>query len=51
MRIEELDTPTLTVNLNTMERNLCSQGDYCQKHSLKLRPHTKTHKFPAIAKM
>ena len=51
MRIEELDTPALTVDLDIMERNLRSLSDYSRKHSLKLRPHTKTHKIPAIAKM
>ncbi len=51
MRIEELDTPVLTVDLDIMERNLRSLGEYCQTHGLKLRPHTKTHKIPAIAKM
>ncbi|MCI0419814.1 MAG: alanine racemase, partial [Acidobacteria bacterium] len=51
MRIEELDTPVLTVDLDIMERNLRSLGEYCQAHGLKLRPHTKTHKIPAIAKM
>ena len=51
MRIEELDTPALTVDLDVMERNLRSLSDYSRKHGLKLRPHTKTHKIPAIAKM
>jgi D-serine deaminase-like pyridoxal phosphate-dependent protein len=51
MRIEELDTPALTVDLDIMERNLRSLSDYSRKHGLKLRPHTKTHKIPAIAKM
>jgi len=51
MRIEELDTPALTIDLDIMERNLCSLSDYSRKHGLKLRPHTKTHKIPAIAKM
>ena len=51
MKIEELDTPALTVDLDIMERNLRSLGDYCRTHRLKLRPHTKTHKIPAIARM
>ena len=51
MRIEELDTPALTVDLDIVERNLRSLSDYCRKHCLNLRPHTKTHKIPAIAKM
>ena len=51
MRIEELDTPALIVDLDIMERNLRSLSDYSRKHGLKLRPHTKTHKIPSIAKM
>lgn len=51
MRIEQLDTPALTVDLDIMERNLRSLSDYCRMHGLNLRPHTKTHKIPAIAKM
>jgi D-serine deaminase-like pyridoxal phosphate-dependent protein len=32
-----------------MERNLSRMGDYCRKHQLLLRPHTKTHKIPELA--
>jgi len=51
MRIEELDTPVVTVDLDIMEHNLRSLAEHCRKHRLGLRPHTKTHKIPAIAKM
>ncbi len=51
MRIEELETPAVIVDLDVVERNLHRLASYCQKHMLRLRPHTKTHKIPAIAKM
>ncbi len=49
MRIEELDTPVLVVDLDVMERNLRRAADYTRAHGLGLRPHTKTHKTPEIA--
>lgn len=51
MRIEELETPAVLVDLDVLEANVRSQSDYCRSHSLSLRPHTKTHKIPAIAQM
>ena len=33
-----------------MDRNLARMADYCREHQLLLRPHTKTHKIPALAK-
>ena len=50
MRIHELETPALIVDLDILERNLQRMADYCQKHGLNLRPHTKTHKIPQLAK-
>jgi len=51
MRIEELDTPAVIVDWDVMQENIRSLTDYCLKHGIGLRPHTKTHKIPAIAKM
>src|SRR2546429_1478071 len=51
MRIEELDTPAVIVDWDVMQENIRSLADYCLKHGIGLRPHTKTHKIPAIAKM
>ena len=48
MRIHDLDTPALIVDLDIMERNLQRMADYAAAHSLRLRPHTKTHKIPAL---
>ncbi len=51
MKIEELDTPAVIVDLDILDTNLQSLASYCRKHGIGLRPHTKTHKIPAIAKM
>ncbi len=49
-RIEDLDTPALMIDLDVMERNLRRVADYCASHSLRLRPHTKTHKSISMAR-
>jgi len=49
MLISDLDTPTLLVDLDVMEGNIRRLADYCREHGLQQRPHTKTHKVPAIA--
>ena len=50
MHISELETPAVIVDLDVMEANLSRMADYCRKHDLLLRPHTKTHKIPELAK-
>lgn len=49
-KISDLDTPALLIDLDIMERNLRRMADYTAKHGLRLRPHTKTHKIPALAR-
>jgi D-serine deaminase-like pyridoxal phosphate-dependent protein len=51
MNVCELDTPALVVDLDILEKNLKEMSAYCALHGLTLRPHTKTHKIPAIAAM
>ncbi len=51
MHISELDTPALVVDLDTLEQNIAEMASYCSGHGIALRPHTKTHKIPAIARM
>jgi D-serine deaminase-like pyridoxal phosphate-dependent protein len=51
MLISELETPAVIVDLDVMERNLSRMADYCRQHRLLLRPHTKSHKIPALAKL
>ena len=50
MQVSELDTPALVIDLDIMERNLRRVADYCNAHGLRLRPHTKTHKVPAVGR-
>jgi D-serine deaminase-like pyridoxal phosphate-dependent protein len=50
MRIEELDTPAVVIDLDIMERNLARMAAYVKSKNIALRPHTKTHKIPDIAK-
>jgi D-serine deaminase-like pyridoxal phosphate-dependent protein len=50
MRISELETPAVVVDLDVMDQNLLRMADYCRKHQILLRPHTKTHKIPELAR-
>jgi D-serine deaminase-like pyridoxal phosphate-dependent protein len=50
MHLYELDTPAVVVDLDVMERNLLRMADYCRRQDLRLRPHTKSHKIPELAK-
>lgn len=49
--IHDLDTPALLVDLGRLQRNIASMQALCDRHGVLLRPHTKTHKSPAIARM
>ncbi len=44
MHVSEIDTPALVVDLDIFERNLAHVANYAKQHSLRLRPHAKTHK-------
>ncbi|MCM3716343.1 alanine racemase [Halalkalibacter oceani] len=44
-----IDTPALVVDLDKMEAQLKRMANIAARKKLKLRPHTKTHKSPAIA--
>jgi D-serine deaminase-like pyridoxal phosphate-dependent protein len=51
MTIDELDTPTLLLDLDALERNLDRMADQIARMPAKLRPHAKTHKTAIIARM
>ncbi len=51
MHISEIETPALLIDLDIMERNLCRVAEYAKGHGLRLRPHTKTHKSPAVGRL
>jgi D-serine deaminase-like pyridoxal phosphate-dependent protein len=48
--IDDLDTPSVLIDLDRVEANLRRAQDYADAHGLKLRPHIKTHKIPAFAR-
>ena len=50
MTIHDLDTPALLIDVNVLDGNLRKMAKYCNDHKLALRPHTKTHKMPEVAR-
>lgn len=51
MKVYDLDTPALVVDLDVLERNIGNMAAHCAKLDIALRVHTKTHKVPEIAQM
>ncbi|MCI8492748.1 MULTISPECIES: alanine racemase [Anaerotruncus] len=51
MNYKELDTPALIIDREKMMDNLHFMQDYANRQGVALRPHTKTHKIPAIARL
>ena len=44
-----LDTPSVLIDVNKMERNLKEMADIAADAGVRLRPHVKTHKSPFLA--
>jgi 3-hydroxy-D-aspartate aldolase len=44
MRIDEVQTPCLILDLDALERNLRKMGEYAKAHNIRLRAHAKMHK-------
>jgi D-serine deaminase-like pyridoxal phosphate-dependent protein len=51
MHINELETPVPVVDLDRLEANIARLQAYLDEHHIANRPHIKTHKIPAIARM
>jgi D-serine deaminase-like pyridoxal phosphate-dependent protein len=49
MKLAEIDTPALIIELDSFERNLGRLADAAAKGGVGLRPHAKTHKSAIIA--
>jgi D-serine deaminase-like pyridoxal phosphate-dependent protein len=49
VRLADVDTPALVVDLDAVERNIDRMQARCDAAGLALRPHIKTHKLPALA--
>lgn len=48
MRVE---TPCLVLDMEKVHQNLQRMADICKRNHCALRPHTKTHKIPQLAKL
>ncbi len=46
----ELETPSVAIDLDAVDRNIARMQAYCDEHALRLRPHVKTHKLPELAR-
>ena len=51
MKYFELDTPALLIDREIMMDNLRFMQNYANEHKVHLRPHTKTHKMPKLARL
>jgi D-serine deaminase-like pyridoxal phosphate-dependent protein len=49
MKIADLDTPALLIDLDLVEANIQRWQTYCDTHAIRNRPHVKTHKLPTLA--
>jgi D-serine deaminase-like pyridoxal phosphate-dependent protein len=47
----EIDTPALLIDLDAMEANIATMAGFCRQAGVSVRPHVKTHKTPAIARL
>lgn len=51
MKMTDLDTPSLIIDREIMMDNIKYMQSYADKYGVKLRPHTKTHKMPKLARL
>jgi len=51
MNAAEIDTPALCLDIEVVEANIQRMADYFSDRSVRLRPHSKTHKSPTLAHM
>src|SRR6266851_3892027 len=49
--VADLDTPAVVIDLDIVEANIKRAQDMLARHGLANRPHIKTHKIPALAKL
>ena len=47
----DLNTPALVVDLDALERNIATMAAFARAAGVTLRPHAKTHKSAAIARL
>jgi D-serine deaminase-like pyridoxal phosphate-dependent protein len=50
VKLSEIDTPALLLDLDAMKRNLAKMAGFFSAEATKLRPHYKNHKCPTLAR-
>jgi len=50
-RYSQLDTPALLIDMDLVRGNIAAMQEKADKYGVALRPHTKTHKMPELAKL
>jgi D-serine deaminase-like pyridoxal phosphate-dependent protein len=51
VRLDTIDTPAILLDRAVLEHNIAAAADRAAAHGLQLRPHVKSHKSVAIAKI
>ena len=51
MNVADLETPALVIDLDRVESNITTMATLARDAGVRLRPHTKTHKIPEIARL
>ena len=51
MHITDLDTPVMLLDLEKLDRAIARMHRECASRGMTNRPHIKTHKIPALAKL
>jgi D-serine deaminase-like pyridoxal phosphate-dependent protein len=49
MPVAEVETPALIIDLASLDRNIAKMAAFARAAGVRVRPHAKTHKSPAIA--
>jgi len=47
--VSEIETPALVIDLAAFDRNIAKMAEFARMGGVRVRPHAKTHKSPAIA--
>ncbi len=49
--VDAIDTPSLVIDLDAMERNMARMAAFAREHGMRLRPHAKMHKSAELARL
>lgn len=49
LRVDQIDSPALVIDLDAMERNITRMAEFARKHQVQWRPHASTHRCSELA--